>query len=847
MMKTKYLFGILLATGLGFTACNDDDINVSVNETPIVQTITTDEAQVSAYSAVITGTVKGLENTASSFYKVGAIVSTSPDPAENGIMYQGSYNAGTITADVEGLENNKTYYAATYVTLKNAVTYYGEPKQFVTTAATVGAPSTQGVTGAKAMVSASVAGIAGVPVEVIAGVKVIDGTKTRADEDAKKGLEYIGSLDGNTINVTVGGLLPNTIYQYVPYIQMGEGKVYGETASFQTGDYKPEYVDLGLSVLWASANLGADSPEETGARVGYGSLDPLYTSTDTSDYEEGDIYNNEKKDIVRNLGWGRLPKSDDFRELILGTTQEETVVNGVSGVKFTAPNGNSIFLPYTGSRFGTTVSSEGVEGFYAVGQAVIYADEGGNQISTEYAKGFSVSAGSGGTTNFGRSVAVSVRPVQKIVKEFNPNMLVDTWAIDLDANGNSYRFAGPVYYVGTDDSWESIANEDAIAGDSWSWDADYPGNTWICEAKDYGSMTFNADGTYSVVDLHRGTEQTGTYTVDSTNKTVTINKANVLCVSGDYTLTGTFRILDMTDETLRLGVIRSDGSQCSINYIKGEIADAYHKGENTKYYTWDASKINFYNESAHARISFNNPWGDPADNSIDCHKISWNDNFNVTFRIKGLPSGFDGQACLSLNKEDWSVVQWETNYTAHVTGDGLYTVSYSDQPFGENDLMMFAVEISNLDADTPGVEVEVINIASDVNGTQWSWNPDNITFGNDGDYARISFNNPWGDPANDAIDCNPINWKTTFAVTFQVTDTPSGYSGQACLSLNKNDWSVVQWGTNFTADLSGDGIYTVIYNDQAFNVGDLMMFAVEISNLDAECGAQVKVMDVRTW
>ena len=53
-----------------------------------------------------------------------------------------------------------------------------------------------------------------------------------------------------------------------------------------------------------------------------------------------------------------------------------------------------------------------------------------------------------------------------------------TWVLDLDANGVSKYFYGPVYYAGVDYSWE--------------WDAGWA--SWIMPAADYGTMTFDLIG-----------------------------------------------------------------------------------------------------------------------------------------------------------------------------------------------------------------------------------------------------------------------------------------------------------------------------------------------------------------
>ena len=78
------------------------------------------------------------------------------------------------------------------------------------------------------------------------------------------------------------------------------------------------FVDLGLPSgnLWATCNVGADSPEKTGDLFAW-----------DSDQE--------------------APSVEQWDELLCGefTTNEVATLNGVKGVKVTGKNGNSIFLP----------------------------------------------------------------------------------------------------------------------------------------------------------------------------------------------------------------------------------------------------------------------------------------------------------------------------------------------------------------------------------------------------------------------------------------------------------------------------------------------------------------------
>ena len=108
-------------------------------------------------------------------------------------------------------------------------------------------------------------------------------------------------------------------------------------------------VNLGLSVKWASFNLGATASSEQG---GYYLWGDVANSGIMPNYVAPNIDNicGTKYDIVRAT-WGgtwRLPNKAEQIDLIKKCTWTRATVNGVSGMKVTGGNGNSIFLPSTG-------------------------------------------------------------------------------------------------------------------------------------------------------------------------------------------------------------------------------------------------------------------------------------------------------------------------------------------------------------------------------------------------------------------------------------------------------------------------------------------------------------------
>ncbi len=171
-------------------------------------------------------------------------------------------------------------------------------------------------------------------------------------------------------------------------------------------DYFPEnvYVDLGLSVKWATCNVGADKPEDYGDYYAWGELTPKESYTwenyrfRTRGYDEGTVkfskytslyYTSmldednrffiaddktqlDLEDDVAHVKWGgdwRLPTNEEMNELIDSCTWTWTTLNGVNGCLVTSNRpgytDRSIFLPATG-RYGfeTSNKSAGTWGHY---------------------------------------------------------------------------------------------------------------------------------------------------------------------------------------------------------------------------------------------------------------------------------------------------------------------------------------------------------------------------------------------------------------------------------------------------------------------------------------------------
>ena len=188
-----------------------------------------------------------------------------------------------------------------------------------------------------------------------------------------------------------------------------------------------EYVDLGLSVKWATCNVGANKPEDYGDYFAWGETKSKTTyNLSTYKYGNGSFYTLTKyntnsrygrvvdnktqlelSDDAARANWGgawRMPTDAEWTELREQCTWTWTTQNGVYGNKVTSKtNGNSIFLPDAGYRFESSIDDAGIHGYYW-----------SSSLSTEspyaawYVKLMTVNWS---RYNYSRDYGLSVRPV----------------------------------------------------------------------------------------------------------------------------------------------------------------------------------------------------------------------------------------------------------------------------------------------------------------------------------------------------------------------------------------------------------------------------------------------------
>ncbi len=648
-MKLKYLSGILLlATALFIISCDDDDYTVRTGE--VISEVTTGDATVTAISAEVQGVVKNLSSLSSSSYEVGAYYSTDTNPTASGTKRSGSIDeVGQVTAIITGLTTGTTYYYAIYVTLQNKVTTFGEIKSFVATDAKVTTNDATDITYTKAMFSSSMTGTDGL-------------------ESFETGVKLALSPDAVTSGMVrelsvVDGLLPGTTYYYAAFAKIGDGYVYGETKTLTTIVQQIEYIDMGLSVMWAKSNIGAEEESEAGALFGYGDQTAMLTTTSLGSYPSSDIAGT-ADDIIYNLDLdegspmkSQMPTQAQITELINNTTQEWTTVDGVQGMRFTANNGNSIFLPAAGYRDEETTVSDEV-GYYWSGTVDLVNNEYSNTLT------FNVSSAQASTSR--RYLGLSLRSVRPYA-EVNPDS--DNLVFgDIESNGclrieiyneygdtgsnppidpTSIRFSNNMIVTftltGITDNLRSGAAGSYVGGIEYvdaSWSASY----WSDLSMGIYEAMITGDGTYTVW----------------METLAEANGAAVFCI-------------DIAD----LGVDIADWDKVGVevNFIKFD-ADVEQVVNN--------SIVSFVDDGSNGRIEIYNEYGSSSSQAPQYYdnRLKFNGMMLVEFTITGIDGNLVSDASNSYFTElSYAAASWYPSYwggadygSVTVTGDGTYQV-----------------------------------------------------------------------------------------------------------------------------------------------------------------------------
>ena len=185
-----------------------------------------------------------------------------------------------------------------------------------------------------------------------------------------------GLFDDEIENIKLGIAIFNSSHQMLIASEP-------QTFKLTTDD---RWVDLGLpsGILWAAYNVGASSPEEYGGYYAWGETEEksIYTweyyKYGKKNYYDGDWYWTGSfigDDIsgtsydAAHVKWGdgaRMPRQKDIQELIHNCTW----ILGSSGAIVIGPNGNKIFLPFSGRCYPDGINNRTFFGYYWSGTCV---------------------------------------------------------------------------------------------------------------------------------------------------------------------------------------------------------------------------------------------------------------------------------------------------------------------------------------------------------------------------------------------------------------------------------------------------------------------------------------------
>ncbi|TCO08848.1 hypothetical protein [Natronoflexus pectinivorans] len=146
-----------------------------------------------------------------------------------------------------------------------------------------------------------------------------------------------------------------------------------------------------------------------------------------------------------------------------------------------------------------------------------------------------------------------------------------TWRMDINEDGKTVYFDGPLYYSGLDGNpywaWDILEEELPVVingtemSSFFNWSPDYASNTWIMAPKNYGTITFNA--TAGTISTDRfGEICNSTFAFDPETMKLTIPSCIIPIDTGrvnegQFSDLQNLRIFTLTEHSMQIGVKRT--------------------------------------------------------------------------------------------------------------------------------------------------------------------------------------------------------------------------------------------------------------------------------------------------
>ena len=455
-----------------------------------------------------------------------------------------------------------------------------------------------------------------------------------------------------------------------------------------------------------------------------------------------------------------------------------------------------------------------------------------------------------------------------------------TWTLDFDSEQKSKYFAGPSFFKGTDDNWNTITlGQEAPEGaDVWAWDADWASvGSWIgFDAGVFPDLTFDLiDGAH----VTTADGSTGAFVMDTKNHSISLPKTLKWFdqSAGEFTEDWyNVTLLSLTEYYMQIGIIRkADPCMITFNYIadgwdgvipsdaptenapveppyEGDLNDDmtttvtttknYTLNVDTPYtwYWWNGAKAKWEDNGFISTDSYGANW---------CPAVSetWTDDFKLalskseadkgTYTLKTPDGEFVGGYTVSDNDIifDKSLTFLNAG-VVNITTAKLTAVKRDT----EKKQMWFGVptkySTSGSATEYLCIELnEVVVSGEEKNGTYVAVDNSKIVFGDiEGNQKlRIEIFNAYGSTVNNPpLAVNQINYKKSIKVTFTVSGLGTLSEPTTAWLMNSagNVWNATDEGS-VPVSFTGDGTYTVETKGKGIADAGSFVFNVDIENV----------------